>query len=115
MNTFFVTLDPMAAALTVQNEVIQGSITGELIDMHRIDLGDGRCVLVQVFEKHYYRAGNRLTLTVTIDNATGHTRVHTASGGGGEGLFRFDWGASESFETVAENALAPYRTGGSAR
>ena len=61
--------------------------------------------MVLVFEKHYYRAGNRLTLTVTLDDFTGRTRVHCASGGGGEGLFRFDWGAGDSFEGVVHDAL----------
>ena len=65
-----------------------------------------------VYEKHYWRAGNRLTLTVTIDNMSGRTRVHTVGGGGGEGLFRFDWGASQSFEGVVQDALAPYLRGG---
>ena len=49
--------------------------------------------VVAVYEKHYYRAGNRLTLTVVLDDFTGRTRVHCIGGGGGEGLFRFDWGA----------------------
>ena len=30
-------------------------------------------------------------------------------GGGGEGLFRFDWGASYSFQEAAAKALMPYR------
>ena len=61
---------------------------------------------MSIFEKHYWRAGNRLTLTVTVDNLQGHTRVHLVSGGGGEGLFRFDWGASESFVSSAIDALS---------
>ena len=45
---------------------------------------------------------------------TGHSnngdiRYHCASGGGGEGLFRFDWGAAESFEGVVHDALSGYR------
>lgn len=46
---------------------------------------------MMVFEKHYYRAGNRLTLTVIINNLEDITRVHYISGGGGQGLFTFDW------------------------
>ena len=53
--------------------------------------------------------GNRLTLTVVLDDFTGRTRVHCISGGGGEGLFRFDWGAAESFEGVVHDALSHYR------
>lgn len=64
---------------------------------------------MSIYEKHFWRAGNRLTLTATVDNLQGRTRVHLVSGGGGEGLFRFDWGASESFESCAIDALAPFR------
>ena len=46
---------------------------------------------------------------MTVDNLQGRTRVHLVSGGGGEGLFRFDWGASQSFESVVQDALSPYR------
>ena len=73
---------------------VTDSVTGELVDH---------------YEKHYYRAGNRLTLTVVLDDFTGRTRVHCISGGGGEGLFRFDWGAAESFEGVVHDALSHYR------
>ena len=48
-------------------------------------------------------------LTVTLDDFTGRTRVHAISGGGGEGLFRFDWGAAETFEGVVQDALSGYR------
>lgn len=105
MLTFYVSLDPLEAARRIEREVIDGSVTGTLVDAHRVDFGGGKCALTLVFEKHYYRAGNRLTLTVALDNALGRTRVHAVSGGGGEGLFRFDWGASDSFESVVEDAL----------
>lgn len=90
-------------------EAVGDSITGELIDSYAITHPSGGRCMVLVFEKHYYRAGNRLTLTVTLDDFTGRTRVHCAGGGGGEGLFRFDWGAAESFEDVVHDALYAYR------
>ena len=46
---------------------------------------------------------------MTLDDFTGRTRVHAISGGGGEGLFRFDWGAAETFEGVVQDALSGYR------
>jgi hypothetical protein len=107
-NTFFVSLSPSQAANRIQEGIVRGSITGELIDSYSISTKEGYSVSVLLFEKHYYRAGNRLTLTVTIDDFTGKTRVHTASGGGGEGLFRFDWGASESFARSAKDILKAY-------
>jgi hypothetical protein len=104
-----VSLEPKQADEIVHQEIVNGSITGELIDSYVVHGGDGKLCIISVYEKHYYRAGNRLTLTVIIDNMEGVTRVHSVSGGGGEGLFRFDWGASEVFETCVEIALAEYR------
>lgn len=106
--TFFVSLDIYRTSTTIDNAVINGSITGERIDHYQIDAGTGACI-VAIYEKYYYRSGNRLTLTVTIDDFPGKTRVHCVAGGGREGLFRFDWGASKSFSSVAQKALAPYR------
>ena len=85
------------------------SVTWELVDLY--ELSHAGCVtcVVAVFEKHFFRAGNRLSLTVVLDDFTGRTRVHCISGGGGEGLFRFDWGAAESFEGVVHDALSHYR------
>ena len=106
---FFVSLSPEEASDRIFDEVVQGSFTGECIGRYTLDAPNGTCCLVQVFEKHYARAGNRLTLTVTADNLTGQTRVCAVAGGGGEGFFRFDWGASESFASIAEDALADFR------
>lgn len=48
-------------------------------------------------------------MTALLDDLSGVTRVHLVGGGGGEGLFRFDWGAAEDFAAVAAEALRPYR------
>lgn len=108
-NTFTVNLSPDRAAELVRDAVEGRSLTGELIDHYAIGEKDGGRCLVLVFEKHYSRVGNRLTLTVTIDDLSGRTRVHTVGGGGGEGLFGFDWGAADSFEQMALSALEEYR------
>lgn len=108
-DTFFVSTDVQSTINAINNAVVGGSITGELIDHYGVPAPQGGGFVVLVYEKHYYRAGNRLTLTVVIDDLTGRTRVHSVSGGGGEGLFRFDWGASKSFSGVVANALSPYR------
>lgn len=62
-----------------------------------------------MFEKHYYRVSNRLTLTVTLDNFEDNVRVHYVSGGGGKALFKFDWVASDSFGDIVPNTLKSYR------
>ena len=108
-DTFYVSLSPSEAARTVDSAVTEGSITGERIDSYVLNAPGGGICIVCIYEKHYYRAGNRLTLTVTIDNFEKRTRGVCVSGGGGEGLFRFDWGASESFVNVVRDALDPYR------
>jgi hypothetical protein len=104
--TYFVSLDINGATRAIYDAVVGGSVTGVLIDSYTIESQSGTCV-VQVFEKLYWRA-NRLTLTAVTDNLSGATRVHRASGGGGEGLFRFDWGAADSFTGAVANALQPY-------
>ena len=107
-NTFLVSLSMEECGQCIHSAIVDGSITGELLDHYVLDGPYGMRCAVMVYEKHYWRAGNRLTLTVTVDNLTGSTRVHTIGGGGGEGLFRFDWGAAHSFEGVVQDALAPY-------
>ncbi|SCJ62449.1 Uncharacterised protein [uncultured Clostridium sp.] len=84
------------------------SITGERVDYHVVDIDDVHATIVVVYEKHFYRAGNRLTLTVCIDNVKDITHVHCIGSGGGEGLFRFDWGASEDFTNAPRDILKKY-------
>lgn len=96
------------AVQMIEQSIVKGSWTGSLIDSYTLPAaGVGTCVVL-VFEKHYYRAGNRLTLTVTVDDFEGQTRMHCAGGGGGAGLFRFDWGAAGSFENFLLDAFQQY-------
>ncbi len=106
---FQIRLDPLQAAGVVDRYLTETSVTGEQIDQYILSSPEGRRCVVAVYEKHYYRAGNRLTVTVVLDDFSGTTRVHVVSGGGGEGLFRFDWGAADSFEDSVAEALADYR------
>lgn len=106
MTDFKVNLTVTEAYKKIESAVID-SITGKLIDAHSFPCGDGIGV-VCVYEKHYYRAGNRLTLTATIYPEGNLTHVHLVSAGGGQGLLRFDWGASGSFESCIEGTLEKY-------
>lgn len=92
----------------IDDAIINASITGERVDYYTVSAPQNTQCVVIVYEKHYYRAGNRLALTVTIDNFEGTTRVHYIGSGGGEGLFKFDWGAAESFANVVAKALRSY-------
>lgn len=106
--TYYVSLDTASAASIISDAVVGGSFTGECLDSYSRSTPSGVCT-VMVFEKHYYRVSNRLTLTVVVDDFDDRTRVHCVSGGGGQSiLFNFDWGASGSFTSVVERALSPY-------
>ncbi len=106
--TYYVSLDSQSASGIIRDAVVEGSFTGECLDRYTRNSPSGSCT-VMVFEKHYYRVSNRLTLTVVIDDFDDNTRVHCVSGGGGQSiLFNFDWGAGGSFTSVVQKALAPY-------
>lgn len=105
---FNVKLTPQQVIDYLDQGIIGGSATGERIDSYYVEDGDGHTFIVAVYEKHYYRAGNRLTLTVCAENMRGYTHVHAAGGGGGEGIFRFDWGAASSFTNSAYDILADF-------
>lgn len=106
--TYYVKIGVDETEAIIESAVVSGSITGECIDRHLLETPCGKCVVL-VFEKHFYRVSNRLTLTVVIDNFDTTTRVHCVSGGGGQSmLFRFDWGAADSFSSVVDRVLSPY-------
>ncbi|MDP2814200.1 MAG: DUF6054 family protein [Erysipelotrichaceae bacterium] len=107
MDTFNVRCSMHEAEKLLDHHIIDGSITGTCIGRHMTGTV-GHMTVVIVYEKHYVRVGNRLTLTVVLDDTTGQTRVFAVGGGGGEGIFRFDWGASENFKNAAFTALRDY-------
>lgn len=92
----------------LDNGIVEGSITGERVDYHIVKVDNTRATIVVVYEKHFYRAGNRLTLTVCINNVDGITHIHSIGAGGGEGLFKFDWGASDKFTNAPREILGKY-------
>lgn len=108
MTDFYVSIAPQEVVELLNRHIVNGSITGELIDQYTRVTNNGAEVTVLVYEKHYYRAGNRLTLTVVVDNLSGKTHIHSSGGGGGQGFLRFDWGASDSFEGSTFDALHKY-------
>lgn len=108
MTDLYVSISPDEVAKLINKTIVNNSITGELIDEYIAETDNGTKVIVQVYEKHYYRAGNRLTLTVVIDDVSGKTHIHAIGGGGGQGLFRLDYGASSSFEDGIYDAIYKY-------
>lgn len=80
-NTFKVSISIDETANLIHKTVVD-SITGVLLDKYEINASGNKQCIVMVFDKYYSRVGNRLTLTVTIDNFEDYTRVHYVSGGG---------------------------------
>ena len=93
----------------LENHVIRESVTGEKIDHHVITGNEENGAVLLVFEKYFSRVGNRITLTVVVDNLSGVTKVHSIGGGAAQGMFfKFDWGASGSFASLPRNVLESY-------
>ncbi len=107
-DNFNVNLSLSEVAELLDKGIVNESITGERIDYHAVNIDDIHAMIVIVYEKHFYRAGNRLTLTVCINNVHDVTHVHCIGAGGGEGLFRFDWGASDKFTNSPREILKNY-------
>lgn len=106
-NEFKVSLSLEETVSFLKKELVRGSLTGDLVD-ERVIESDGKKVVNLIFVKHYWRASNHVSLTVTIDNFEDEVRVYAFGSGGGEGLFKFDWGASESFADSVRIVLKKY-------
>ncbi|WP_252504586.1 DUF6054 family protein [Sporosarcina sp. Marseille-Q4943] len=112
IKNFNVSISPSEAASIIQSEIIRGSISGTLVDHYRRTAGSSE-VHVLIMEKYYMRSNNRASVTATIDDFEGATRVHVVAAGSSEGVFfRFDWGAGNNFATSVERALEQYIVGG---
>ncbi len=64
-------------------------------------------ILVQVYEKYYMRASNRVSLTFTLISNGETSNAYVVSSGGGQGpIFRMSWGAEEDFALSAAKILS---------
>ena len=108
-NAINVSLNVNDTANLVSGAVVHNSFSGTIAGSYKLDTPEGRRCVVMVFEKYYMRTSSYASLSVTIDDFTGRTRVTSVASGGSQSLINFDWGVSQSFERVVESALAPYR------
>jgi hypothetical protein len=109
MNTYRISLGPIAAADAVRRYVESAGATNECVADYRNRSEDGREVAFLVFEKYMMRNSSRISLSVAIENVGGATVVAAAGSGGGENvLFKFDWGAGKNVENLIPEALAAY-------
>ncbi len=86
---------------------IQGSgMSVQMVDSIYRPVADGG-VCIMVFEKYYWRASNRASLTVVVSGEGGSVYVDAIGSGGGQGpLFKFSWGAEEDFVGLVADILA---------
>ena len=104
-----VNITPDYASELVTNQIVNGNISGELINRYTSVDDAGHTMIVLVFEKYYMRNSSRASLTVTLEDLKDVTKVHAVGSGGGQGLiFKFDWGASTQFSDQVVKALNDY-------
>ncbi len=97
------TIDQVSGA--IYNEVVNGSITGECRLDVKATFENGQSRMM-VFEKYYYRAGNRASLSVMISQIDDRITVDAVSTGGSTGvLIKFNWGAENNFVGLVEKTL----------
>ena len=94
------TVEEITALL--KERIPECGLTCELVDC--ISRGGAE---LMVFEKHYYRAGNALSLTVMVSSADGLVIVDAVGAGAKAGILDFTWGAEEDFAFEANKVLAP--------
>ena len=102
---FTVNISPALAMNAIEAYIMKESTTATLIDWYVRLVGEYE-IHVLVLEKYYMRTSNQASLTVTIDNFGGDTKVHAAASGSLSGPYvRIDWGAKKDFLNSVEEAL----------
>ena len=68
------------------------------------------CCIVRVYERWYGLSGTTATMTITLDNLAGETRVNFTAGAGSRmPRGRMDWGVRNDFENMAKRVLMSNR------
>ncbi len=95
------------SALLLQG-IRDSGLSCEMIDSVRRTNGTAQ-VNVMVFEKYYWRASSRASLTVVICGENGQVTVDAIGSGGGQGVvFKFSWGAEDDFVGTVGDILRQY-------
>jgi hypothetical protein len=101
---FKVNITPAEALEQVKK--YQTSAGSDLIHEELYDLGEDRAIGTLVFQKYYFRAGNRAALVVIADNLKGYSEVRAIATGSSQSvLFNFDWGAADDYSASVREAL----------
>lgn len=90
----------------LSHEIQNSGISCELVGQTSHQMGNAN-VVVLVFEKYYWRANNRASLTVVVCGGNGKVNVDAIGSGGGQGaIFKFSWGAESSFAETVRDILS---------
>ena len=93
----------------VTDGILSSGISCELVGRADRSFSDGTRATMLVFEKYFYRAGNRASISVMISGRDGNVSVDAVGAGGGTSVFfRFSWGAESSFVSTLEKILNNY-------
>lgn len=89
----------------IVREMESSGMSTQLVDSINRRIGDLN-MYIMVFEKYYMRSSNRASLTVVVTEVNHDIKVDAIGAGGGQGvIFKFSWGAEESFVSVIEEIL----------
>ena len=89
--------------------ILRREISAELVYDELKKTDNGMEIGILVFEKYYFRAENRASLTVIADNFDAITSLRVIAAGSSKGmLFNFDWGAADNFAESVRKILIQY-------
>ncbi len=92
----------------LDDEIIESAVSMECVDSSDYCIGDIN-VSIRVYDKHFYRNGNRASLNLTLIGKEDDLFVCAIGSGGGSGVFfNFSWGAEESMTSLVEKILEDY-------
>ena len=91
----------------LDSEIIKGTIT-EKIDFHEINSGSKPKAVVVVYGKKYFRATNRLTLTLCIEELEDKTHIHVIGIGRVDRIISAEDDAIIKFSSLPREILEDY-------
>lgn len=88
---------------TLENAVLQGSMSASYEDGSDFSQGDFRCS-VRVYERYSYSGGNRVSMAVTLAGGNGEYHLTAITSGGSQGMFfKINrWGEDSFLDTIAD-------------
>ena len=97
-DSVFINLSINSAIKLIKEKIEGRFITCKMVDKYKQSINE-KVIYVIILEKYFIRVGNRVTVTIVIDDFDDKTRIHLkAAGGSDSNIMRFDWGAANKFE-----------------